>query len=74
MYLLQTFEYFNRNAKFITRTFLSSYKTKQSFKDNISEDIQFSTQKYKMKTCGFFFCPTILNDETPDSDTEKRIR
>lgn len=35
--------------------FLSSYKTKQSFKDNISEDIQFSTQKYKMKTCGFFF-------------------
>lgn len=26
--------------------FLSSYKTKQSFKDNISEDIQFSTQKY----------------------------
>lgn len=53
--------------------FLSSYKTKQSFKDNISEDIQFSTQKYKMKT-GFFCCPTILNDETPDSDTEKRIR
>lgn len=54
--------------------FLSGYKTKQSFKDNISEDIQFSAQKYKMKTCGFFFCPTILNDETPDSDTEKRIR
>lgn len=52
--------------------FLSSYKTKQSFKDNISEDIQFSTQKYKMKTC--VFCPTILNDKTPDADTEIRIR
>lgn len=24
-----------------------------------------------MKTCGVF-CPTILNDETPDSDTEKK--
>lgn len=31
---------------YYTNFFLSSYKTKQSFKDNISEDIQFSTQKY----------------------------
>lgn len=34
--------------------FLSSYKTKQSFKDNISEDIQFSTQKYNENLRVFF--------------------